>query len=286
MSEGPEVHRICGELNDELAGSRIVSVETRLRKAREWLQAHPGAVEGCRVERVYPAGKNILWELEGGIYFHFHLLMFGKVRTYSLRYRVPDDPTIRAHIVTTSKQFVLMNGQVFNIGVGDPFAQIPSLASIGPDMCALPFDRELFLQRLNRPDNLDQEVGPVLLDQSVAAGLGNYLKSDILFECRINPWTRVRDLTSGEQECLAETIPTVGQRALRGRGQTVTDEVMARISAASGGSSVPWRDKHWVFRQAGRPCKVCGTTIKQKWQGPGRGRVTFYCPQCQGVRDT
>jgi endonuclease-8 len=274
---------VSAQLHEEFAGSRIVSIDSRLKKARAWLEEHPGLVEGKEVRRIYAAGKNILWDLEDDIYFHMHLLMFGKIRTYSLRYKVEWDRTTRALIVSTARQAVLINVQVFNIGVGDPFEQIPSLKEIGPDLCAVPFDRELFLQRLNRPGNRDLEIGPVLLDQSVAAGVGNYLKSDILFECRINPWTQVRDLTREEQECLAETIPAIGQRALRGRGQTVTDEVMERIVANAGTPTVRWQDKHWVFRQSSRPCKECGTPIKVKRQGPGSGRVTFYCPQCQGV---
>lgn len=285
MSEGPEVHRISAQLDEEFAGSRIVAIDSRLKKAKAWLEAHPNLVEGKEVRRVYAAGKNILWELEGDIYFHIHLLMFGKIRTYSLKHRVEYDRTTRALIVTTSRQVMLINVQVFNIGLGDPFCQIPSLKEIGPDMCSPTFDRRLFLHRLNDPGNLDQEIGPVLLYQSVAAGLGNYLKSDILFECRINPWTLVRDLTEEEQECLAETVPDIGQRALRNRGQTVTDEVLTALQeeAAQTGTSVRWRDKHWVFRQSSRPCKVCGTPIKQRRQGPGKGRITFYCPQCQHV---
>ena len=283
MSEGPEIHRISAQLNEEFAGSRIVSIDSRLKKAKAWLEEHPGLVEGKEILRVYPAGKNILWELEDSIYFHMHLLMFGKIKTYSLRHKVVYDRTTRALIVTTSRQAELKNVQVFNIGIGDPFEEIPSLREIGPDMCAVPFDGALFLERLTRADNLDKEVAPVLLDQSVAAGLGNYLKSDILFECRINPWTLVRDLTPDQQHCLMETIPAVGQRALRNRGQTVTDEVMERLLSDPERASVSWRDKHWVFRHSSRPCKICGTPIKMKRQGPGTGRVTFYCPVCQAV---
>jgi DNA-formamidopyrimidine glycosylase len=283
MSEGPEVHRVSGLLNEEFGGSRIVAIDSRLRKAKAWLEEHPGLVEGKEILRVYPAGKNILWELEDSIYFQMHLLMFGKIKTYSLRHKVVYDRTTRALIVSTSRQAELKNVQVFNIGIGDPFEQIPSLREIGPDMCAVPFDTDLFLARLLRPDNLEREIAPVLLDQSVAAGLGNYLKSDILFECRINPWTLVGDLTPEQVACLAETVPAVGQRAMRNRGQTVTDEVMERILAEPGRERVAWRDKHWVFRHSSRPCKVCGTPIKQRRQGPGEGRVTFYCPQCQQV---
>lgn len=281
MSEGPEVHRLAGSLHEELAGSRIVAVDSRLKKARAWLEERPGLVEGCQVRRVYAAGKNLLWELEGNLYFHIHLLMFGKIRTYSLRHRVEWERTTRALIVTTARQVVLINVQVFNIGVGNPFAQIEALREIGPDICGVPFDHNLFLQRLNAPPHLDEEIAPVLLKQSVAAGLGNYLKSDILFECRINPWTHVRDLTPEQQACLADTIPQVSQRALRNKGQTVTDEVMEQILAENPNSR--WRDRHWVFRHSSRPCKVCGTPIRQKRQGEGNGRVTFYCPHCQGV---
>lgn len=282
MSEGPEIHRVAAKLHEELVGSRIVGIETRLKKAKAWIEEHPGLLEDRAIRRVYAAGKNLLWELEGDIYFHFHLLMFGKIRTYTLRHRVPYESTTRAHIVTTSRQMLLINGQVFNIGIGEPFEQIPTLREIGPDICAVPFNRELFVERLTRPTNLDLEVAPVLLDQSVAAGVGNYLKSDILFECRINPWTLVGELAPQEISCLAETTPVVAQRALRNSGQTVTDEVMAQITEG-GLRPARWSDKHWVFRQSSRPCRVCGTIIKQKRQGPGDGRVTFFCPNCQQV---
>ena len=283
MSEGPEVHRIAAKLHEELAGSSIVAVDSRLKKAKAWLEEHPGLVEGKRVERVYAAGKNLLWELDDNIYFHMHLLMFGKIRTFSLRHRVEYERTLRALIVTSTRQVVLYNVQVFNIGVGDPFEQIEGLRRIGADLCAVPFNTSLFLERLNAPEHRDEEIGPVLLDQSVAAGVGNYLKSDILFECRINPWAKVGDLTPEEQQCLAETIPAVGQRTLKVSGQTVTDEVMDRILADPNIARPTWQHRHWVFRHTNKPCKVCGTPIRARRQGPGEGRMTFYCPQCQGV---
>ncbi len=272
---------MAGVLNSEFAGSRIVAVDTRLKKTRAWLEAHDGLVNGKQIERVYAMGKNLIWDLEDQIYFHIHLLMFGKIRTYSLRHRIEYDRSTRGLIVSTARQALLTNVQVFNIGQGDPLEELPSLRDIGPDICAVPFDRALFLQRLHRPDNLEQEIAPVLLDQTVAAGLGNYLKSDMLFECRINPWTKVGELTAHQEECLADTIPLVAQRALLHGGQTVTDEVMAHIEAQA--QKATWRQRHWVFRHTNQPCKVCGTPIRQKRQGPGSGRITFFCPNCQGV---
>jgi endonuclease VIII len=285
MSEGPEIYRLAGVLNEEFAGSRIVAIESRLKKAKAWLDEHPGLIEGKEIRRIYSIGKNLIWDLEDDIYFHIHLLMFGKMRTYMLRHRVEWERTTRAVIVTTARQAVMTNVQVFNIGQGDPLKQIEGLREIGPDICVTPFDKKLFLQRLNRANNLEYEVGPVLLDQKVAAGIGNYLKSDILFECKINPWALVGELSEEEQNCLADTIPVVAQRALKNRGQTVTDEAMERIMSDPDIPKVTWAHKHWVFRHTNRPCMVCGTPIKQRRQGEGKGRQTFYCPNCQQVEE-
>lgn len=281
MSEGPEIYRLAGALHEEFAGSKIVAVDSRLKKARAWIEEHPGLIEGKEIRRIFSAGKNLIWSLDNNVYFHIHLLMFGKIMTYSLRHRVEYERTTRALIVTSARQAVLINVQLFSIGQGDPFEQIPALQAIGPDICATPFNRDLFLERLNRPNNLNEEVAPVLLDQTVAAGIGNYLKSDILFECGINPWKHVGQLSSENLECLVKTVPAVAQRTLRNKGQTVTDEVMARITEEKGTPN--WWHRHWVFRHTNRPCKICGTPIKQKRQGPGTGRVTFYCPNCQAV---
>jgi DNA-formamidopyrimidine glycosylase len=283
MSEGPEIYRLAGNLHEEFAGSRIVAVESRLKKAQAWLDEHPGLIDGKEIRRIYSKGKNLLWELEDDIYFHIHLLMFGKIKTYSLRHRVEWERTTRALIVSTSRQAVLINVQVLNIGQGDPLHDIESLRELGPDIAVLPFDTALFMERLNEPGNRDKEIGPVLLDQRVAAGIGNYLKSDILFECRINPWATVAALSPEEQACLARTIPDVAQRTLRNRGQTVSDEVMSRIMSDPDIPNPNWWHKHWVFRHTNRPCKICGTPIRQRRQGEGKGRVTFYCPNCQGL---
>src|SRR5438105_193991 len=129
MSEGPEVHRIAAELHRQLAGSTLLRVETNLRKARAWLAEHPGAVEGRAVQAVEACGKHILWRLDNGYYFHFHLLMFGKWEVFPPDAAVPYDASTRAHLLTTTRLATLCRGQVFDIGQGDPYTQLPSLAA-------------------------------------------------------------------------------------------------------------------------------------------------------------
>ena len=39
-------------------------------------------------------------------------------------------------------------------------------------------------------------------------------------------------------------------------------------------------DRHWVYRRAGDPCRVCGTSIVMEMM---EARKLYFCPQCQGV---
>jgi endonuclease VIII len=279
MSEGPEVHRIARLQQEQLGGAAILDVQTNLRKARAWMEQHPGALEGRRIGQVTACGKHLLWYLDDGLWFHFHLLMFGKWEYHPADAVVPYDPKTRAQIRTSQGLLTLCNGQVFDIGYGDPYAQLPTLAALGPDMCAVPFDQDGFLRRLLRPDNLPLEIGVVLLDQTVASGVGNYLKAEILFECRLDPWKAVGALTPADLACLAEAIPTIGQRALANRGWTVPDDLRALVEAGRlpGGRG----RRHWVFRRTNQPCHRCGAKIRQRRQGPGEGRWTFWCETCQ-----
>ena len=41
-------------------------------------------------------------------------------------------------------------------------------------------------------------------------------------------------------------------------------------------------DEHYVYRRNGRPCRVCGTTVK-KMEGFA-GRNLFWCPVCQAEK--
>jgi formamidopyrimidine-DNA glycosylase len=39
-------------------------------------------------------------------------------------------------------------------------------------------------------------------------------------------------------------------------------------------------DRHWVYRRAGEPCRVCTTPIVMEMM---EARKLYFCPQCQGV---
>ena len=300
MPEGPEVQRSADLLHDALAGRVIRSVGARTKAARAWLAAHPGAFEGQRVERVWAHGKHLVGEVEGGLFFHSHYLMWGRWMVVA-----PDadevearDRRERARIVTDEAAALLYSAPKFTVGRGDPYALVPALPLLGPDV--LPesgvFDADEFLRRLDHQP--EREIGSALLDQSVAAGIGNYLRAEILYACRMDPWRLVGELDDAERQCLAETTPRVCLQAYREMGKTIPDEAQAQQAADRdlrySPHAHPWNTKHWVFRRTNLPCLACDDYVRQakqlshEWtddtgETVEKHRIIYFCPTCQGV---
>ena len=295
MPEGPEVRRYAGQLHAGLAGQRIFALTARTRAARAWLAEHDGAFDGRRVERVCSRGKNLIGYVEGGYYFYSHLMMWGRWQVVTDPEPVPVDRRERARITVPEAQAILLSAPVFEVGQGDPFERVEYLASLGPDVLPYPgdtFDGAEFLKRLLAPEQRERAIGAVLLDQRVAAGIGNYLRAEMLFACRLDPFRRVADLNEDDLQCLLRTIPEIAARAYATGGVTVPDDQRERMRGDARLVYRPeseWGNRHFVFRRTNLPCLVCGDTIRQLRQVTyqddegERERIIYFCPTCQGT---
>ena len=308
MPEGPEVQRSADLLHQALAGRTIRAFGARTKAARAWLAAHPGAFEGKRVEKVWAHGKHLVGQVEDGLFFHSHYLMWGRwmVLAPDADEVVTRDRRERARIVTDENAAILFSAPKFTVGRGDPYQHIPALPLLGPDV--LPevdgaartvgaFDADEFLRRLDLQP--DREIGSALLDQSVAAGIGNYLRAEILYACRMDPWRHVGEMDADERACLAETTARLCLLAYREGGRTVPLEVQERQAADRdlrySPHVFPWNTKHWIFRRTNLPCLTCDDHVRQaqqlshEWTDAESGdtvekkRVIYFCPTCQGV---
>ena len=106
-------------------------------------------------------------------------------------------------------------------------------------------------------------VGVALLDQRVAAGIGNVYKSEAAFACRDGPVHAARRRLDREQRAhLWRTAGELLRRNLGRRPRRTTPHGLA------------------VYDRAGRPCRVCGTPIAVRRQGED-ARSTWWCPACQ-----
>lgn len=306
MPEGPEVRRHAVTLNEALSGSPLIQVTARTRAAKAWLLEHPDALVGRRVLSVRAHGKNLYGIIEGDYFFYSHLMMWGRWQVLPTAEAGAPDRRERARLVNDECAAILFSAPVFEIGAGEPYAVHPYLRALGPDTLSYdgaPFDSAEFLRRLLSETKREREIGAALLDQTISAGIGNYLRAEILFQCRLNPFTRVADLAPNALDCLCATIPAVVARAYELRGVTIDEAQQAHLREDPALSYPNTRDRHTsarhaVFRRTNLPCLMCGDTVRQLRQitriagddedgsleaAPERSRIIYFCPTCQGI---
>ncbi len=308
MPEGPEVRKYADALDHVLTGRVITSLEARTRDAKEWLRTNEKRLVGQQVTSVVSHGKHLIGYLSGGFYFHSHLMMWGRWQTFgpvpktkrskSGGLTLPErDRRERARIVVESGAAILLSAPIFNVGKGNPYKRLENLQTLGPDV--LPYDSKFddaeFRRRLLLPEQLHMPIGAALLNQRIVAGLGNYLRAEVLFACRLDPWQLVADLSERDLDCLIRTIPKLAWRAYK---QSATAGKGDREKMTNDATLVyqPGREygtRHLVFRRTNLPCLRCGEKVKQLRQktyntepaeeAEERTRIVYFCAKCQKV---
>lgn len=76
------------------------------------------------------------------------------------------------------------------------------LKTIGPDIMDKDTTLDIFKTQILKKNNLDKPIGNVLINQKIISGLGNYLRADILWSSKINPFRKVKNLTNNELETI------------------------------------------------------------------------------------
>jgi formamidopyrimidine-DNA glycosylase len=141
------------------------------------------------------------------------------------------------------------------------------LAHVGPDVLDVHFDAW--------HDAVAGRRAPfkaVLLDQGVAAGLGNIYADETLFRARVHPLARPCDLSRPTLLRVLRSARAVLRLAIDHGGTTFLN--FANFHGQPGG----FRRKLRVYGRTGEPCRVCGAPIDRIVVA---GRSTHYCPQCQ-----
>jgi endonuclease-8 len=271
MAEGPEVRRKAEKLRELLVGEPL----TEVRFAFERLQPFEDALTGLRVRAVDTFGKAYVIRLAEGLNLYVHPKLFGH---WILRVRPGDPKTDRklravlrvakgaAYLYSTNDLAVLTDAELANH---------PYLRRIGPDVLAPGLTVRAIRDRYRDPRFAPKRLTTLLLDQEFLAGIGNYMRSEILFEARLYPLRRACDLSPAELDRLAEATLAVSRRAFEARGMTVDPRIVAEGKARK---LRPWEYRHWVFKREGKPCYACGTPVERH---ETEGRRYFMCPRCQ-----
>lgn len=256
MPEGDTLHRTATRLQPVLAGARVTRFGApRLRGDR------PQA--DVRVDDVEARGKNLLVHFDDGLTLRTHLRMTGSWHVYRTGERWRQSPGKARVVIEVDTGWVAVCFaapvvETYSRGGPEP----APLARLGPDLCRDDADLDAVVDRWTALAAPEDEVGVLLLDQRIAAGIGNVYRCEVLFACGIDPFT-----------------PAAGLDAATVRRLYVTAHRMLRANLTTHRRRTSG-DGLAVYGRPGRPCPRCGTPVRTRRQGE-QARSVYWCPNCQ-----
>jgi len=271
MPEGPEIRRaadrVARVLVDRVVEDARFHVPDLARRGRR--------LAGHAVTAVDTRGKAMLTRFDNGLTLYSHNQLYG--RWYTVRRpRMPDTKRqLRVELHTATHSALLYSASDIEILTDSQVAGHPFLSRIGPDVMDPELTTEQVLQRLVSPGFRRRRLGSLFLDQAFLAGIGNYLRTEILFVSGVHPAQRASDLAAAELEKLSSSAVRVARRSYRTGGVTVVPSLERMLKDR--GQSFEER-RFYVFGRDGEQCHLCGDEIERRTVG---GRNLFLCPGCQ-----
>jgi endonuclease VIII len=272
VPEGDAIFRTARTLNRALAGHEVVRFESVLPALTRIHEDTP--IVGRTIESVAAAGKHVLMRFSSDLVLRTHMRMNGSWHIYR-----PGEawqrPRRDMRVVVATKSFEAVG---FNIPIAEflkpaEMARQDDLRLMGPDLLGERFDIDEAVGRLRERDTL--EIADALLNQRIAAGVGNIYKSEVLFLCGVDPFAPVHRISD---ETLRRILATA-----RTHLKANVDDPKGGITTYRGYRRGPGGDaseRRYVYGRARKPCRKCGTPIRVKAQGP-HARLTYWCPACQ-----
>ena len=270
MPELPEVQALTDFLGERMTGRVVTDVELGSIAVLKTFDPPPDALVGAPVDGVARHGKFVDVDVDG-THLVFHLARAGWLRWYdevpgtqvrpgkspiALRVRLDDGAGFDLTEAGTKKGLAAYV-------VRDP-ADVPGVASLGPDPLAEDFDEAAFAALL---EGRRTQVKGLLRDQSVLAGVGNAYSDEILHAARLSPFALAASLS---------------EEQVRGLYAALRTTLEAAVMAAEGKPAAQLKDAKLagmnVHGRTGEACPVCGDTVAE---------VSFadsslqYCPTCQ-----
>ena len=263
MAEGHAVRRWRRAL-EALVNAPLVDVHLPKR----WSDISPLLVGQC-LTRVEARGKHLLLYLTGDWVIHCHAMQYGswQVGERGMELRKAEK-YVRLRLVTSTQEAVFYHGPVVEVLHADEVATHPKLAALGPDVLDDDFDRDEAWARTRAQSN--RQIGEVVLNQDVMAGIGNIYKSEGLFLARVDPRRPAGEVQRAEMEHFWDQVIPLMHDGMQTYGPTETLPPDLRQNG----------QRHWVYRRRGHPCFRCGTKIQMTRQDPNQ-RSTYFCPTCQ-----
>ena len=255
MPEGDTLRRAAAALTPVLEGRTLTDA---------WFRSVRGHAprRGMRVEGVEAVGKHLLVHFDRGLTLDTHLGMSGWWRTSQ---SAPSgSPKLRVVLSTEAGHAMCYAAPIIRTYLRD--ADRTPIDDLGPDLSNDTPRLDTVMER-SRARSQSRTLADLLLDQHVAAGVGNVYKSETLFLARMHPFHPVGSVSDAD----LILVWTTANRLLvanrdRDRRRTTPPQ---------------FRSRTFVYDRHRLGCLRCPDSISYDPAGSTTQRSTYWCPSCQ-----
>lgn len=271
MPEGPEIWRAADNLNKALANRKIEEIFF----AFEELKPFEEELTGITVNKIEPRGKAMLTSFTNGLTMYSHNQLYGK---WMIRDRgeTPDNNRkMRVAIHNEKKSAFLYSASDISMLKEEEVNEHSYIKKLGPDVIHPDTTQEDIIKRYQNETFINRKLTTLLLDQGFISGIGNYLRSEILFYAGVHPSCKLKECSEKQVGKLADATFKLSRRSYETGGITNDPEIVEALKR-EGSNRKEYR--HFVYRRTDNYCHKCGSRIEEVKTG---GRKVYFCPSCQ-----
>lgn len=286
MPELPEVETTVRELRKRLVGLRFTDVWADKEKPLKQAGGVAGmrkAIKSKKILKVWRRAKFIVIDIEGpkSIFIHQKIsghLLYGKYKlvkdVWQSQEKGPlhDDPKNKYLRIVWS----LNNGQQLALSDLRRFGRViladdkninglKEISKLGPEPLEISFPefKKLFLKKKGK-------LKPVLMDPFFIVGIGNIYADEILWECGLNPLSRVEHLDEKDIKNIYHWAKKILEKGIKYKGSSMDDY---RVPSGQKGE---FQNHQHAYQKTGKPCdKKDGGIIERVVIG---ARSAHFCP--------
>ncbi len=277
MAEQPEIETLRRDLEREIGGKRIKTVEVpgsgiipRHTNKKQFI----GLLEGVKVNNVVRRDLLLVAKLDSGDALVIDMHAGGHLRRQAAKEAV-EKPTKVVITFTQGGQLRALdesgNMELFVVPFDELATAVPALAELGLDVLDEPVSWTVFGERILR--RRGTKLRALLLDRTVVAGIGPVYADEILHASGLRPDRDIASLSTQEIRRFFRAVVETLHEAAKHRGVTTSDGQYHDLAGNPGG----WSEMQ-VFERDGQACLRCRGVVSKVRQG---NKPVYFCEDCQ-----
>jgi len=271
MPEGPEIRRAADRISKKIVGKEIHSLTLIYPPIVEFQEI----LQQSQIESITTRGKAMLIRFDCDLSMYSHNQLYGRWTVNRRSTEMKWNRSLRVEFLTDNFAVRLWSATDIEIIPTSKEEDHPFISKLGPDILDDSCTPSLIFDRLKSKKFCNRNASSLMLDQSFLAGIGNYLRSEILHQSGVHPNAKPRLVSDKKLQHWAETTKNLTKLSYDTGGFTVSEKV-ALAGKQRGEPKRAYR--HSAFCRNGLLCHYCDAEIVRIRVA---NRRLDFCPKCQ-----